>query len=101
MSEVSEGGVQCVHYQKIAKGVSEPSLPRCRKAPRHLEIGDSEPSFFFYTKGFYYFEALDLIISAISDRFDQPSYQIYITKVKNLIIKAASGHSFTEEFGAV
>ena len=45
-----------------------------------------------------YFEALDLIITCIEDRFNQPSYKTY-QRVETLLIKA--GEPYEEEIDFV
>ena len=53
--------------------IDEPQLPRARKAPRRYEIGQGSSTHPDSPKSFYhivYFEALDLVINAIKDRFD-------------------------------
>ena len=58
--------------------VGEPVLPR-RKAPRRLEIGLSEPEHPSSLQEHYcriYYEALDLVINSIKNRFHQPCTKI-------------------------
>jgi len=43
-----------------------------------------------------YFEAIDLAIEAITDRFDQPGYRIY-NNLENLILKTCKGQDYTDE----
>ena len=47
-----------------------------------------------------YFEAVDLVVNCIGAHFDQPGYQIY-KNVESLLINAANGESFDEEFQKV
>ena len=47
-----------------------------------------------------FFEAVDLVVSCIRARFDQPGYQIY-KHVESLLLNAANGESFDEEFQKV
>ncbi len=57
--------------------INDPTLPRRRKIPQRLDDG-SEQSFPETVEQYYrivYFEALDLIIACVSDRFDQPGYK--------------------------
>ena len=59
--------------------ISHPELPR-RRAPARFEIGNETPYFPETPKDLYrkvYFEALDLIIASIGERFDQPSFVVY------------------------
>ena len=60
--------------------VSDPALPRKRKAPRRYEVGEAPAEFHSTPKSLYrqiYYEVLDLIVNAIEDRFNQPGYQVY------------------------
>ena len=43
-----------------------------------------------------YYEALDLVIEAITTRFDQPGYQVY-KNVQDLILNACKGSSVDQE----
>ena len=47
-----------------------------------------------------YFEAVDLAVNCIGGRFDQPGYQIY-KNVESLLLNAANGENFDEEFQKV
>ena len=80
-------------------GISEPSLPRKRKAPKRLEVGTGE-SFFSHTPEALfrveYMEALDLVINFIRERFNQPGYRIYCN-LENLLLKAASKDDHSAE----
>lgn len=80
--------------------VDPPVLPRRRKAPKRLEVGCGEPSHPQSPKDLYrrfYFEALDLVISAINSRFDQPGYQTY-KNLQELLLQAACGQDYHKEF---
>ena len=44
-----------------------------------------------------YFKAVDSVVNCIRARFDQPGYQIY-KNVESLLLNAANGESFDEEF---
>ena len=80
--------------------VEEPVLPRKRKVPRHFDDGRANNSFFSEAvEDWYrvaYFEALDLVIEAIKDRFDQPGYAIY-RNLEELLVKGASGEEFDDQ----
>ena len=87
------------HQEKL--NISPPTLFRKRRAPRHLEAGSAESDGHFHTspEDHYrqiYYEALDLVISSITARFDQPGYQVY-RNVKDLILKACSGCPYDPE----
>ena len=72
---------------KIDK-VSTPMLPRKRKKPNYLILqyseGNPKPTGEAYHSENpcdhfkqIYFEALDAIVNAISDRFDQPAFELF------------------------
>ena len=55
-------------------------LPRWRKVTKKLGIGEGEPSYFDNVSDYFRihnFEALDLVISCIKQRFDWPGYGAY------------------------
>lgn len=83
--------------------VSDPVLPRKRKAPQRFEEGSAPPEFQLSPKNMYrqvYYEALDLIVQAIGDRFNQPGYRMYCC-LEALILKAVKKETFSEELEAV
>lgn len=56
----------------------EPQLPCRTKRPRRYEEGEAESKFHDEPKAYFrqhYFEALDLAVNCIRDRFDQPGYK--------------------------
>ena len=80
-------------------GVEEPTLPRRHKAPSRFEERTGEPHFPSNVEDDYrvqYFEALDLLIQCIKDRFDQPGYRIY-SKLESLLLNAANGVALDED----
>ena len=55
-------------------------LSRRTRAPRRIEIGTGEPIYPVTTQDYHrriYFEAIDLTMNAIDQRFDQPSFDTY------------------------
>lgn len=83
--------------------VDEPVLPRMRKHPRRYEIGSGEGDFHSSPKDFFkahYYEALDLMVNLIQQRFDQPGYEIY-RSLQDLLVKAAHTADFSSEFDSV
>ena len=78
---------------KIASdfGIGEPQFPRRRKVPRRYDDGQSEVSLMLRPiKSLYrqqYFEAIDLIVTCIEDRFNQPGYKTY-QSLQSLLLKA-------------
>ena len=47
-----------------------------------------------------YYEALDLVVEGITDRFEQPGYQIY-RNLEDLLLKACKGQDFEAELDFV
>lgn len=94
----------CIVLDKASEvGIDEPSLPRRRKTPRHLEIGEGSSDYPSSVKEYYrpqYFEAFDLIVGCIKDRFDQPGYKVY-SKLEKLLLNAANKHTFDSEFDEI
>ena len=87
--------------QKASKlGISESTLPRQRKRPRRYEDGASEGDVPESVENFYkriYYEALDLIICGIKQRFDQPGYKLY-SNLEALLVRAAKKENYDGEF---
>ncbi len=55
----------------------EAVLPRKRKTPKHFDVGEGECSHSFTVEDLFcrlYFEALNLAIACIQDRFSQSGY---------------------------
>ena len=83
-------------WEKVTKmaselDVSEAKLPRKRKVPRRYDSGHAEAEFHSSPKSHYrqiYYEAVDLIVQSITERFNQPGYKVYL-QLENLLIKAA------------
>uniref|UniRef100_A0A1X7U3K3 DUF4371 domain-containing protein n=1 Tax=Amphimedon queenslandica TaxID=400682 RepID=A0A1X7U3K3_AMPQE len=83
--------------------LSEPVLPRKRKRPVRYEDGQVEAYYPDTPKSQYkavYFRSLDVIISCIKTRFDQPGYHI-LRQLESILLKAVNQESFTEELEAV
>ena len=86
--------------------IEEPRLPRKRKRPNYSiwtyiegrENGkeDYHPNSPVDRFKQIYFDALDNIINAIKDRFDQPGYQIF-SDIEQLLLKAISKESYGDE----
>ena len=69
-----------VQQMASERDVNEPKLPRQQKRPARFEEGMAPPEFHSTVKEFYchiYYEALDLIVESIRDRYDQPGYRVY------------------------
>ena len=80
-------------------GQAEPTLPRKRRASQRFEVGSSAGDFHLTPESHYrqiFFEAIDHVIQAIQDRFDQPGYGIY-QNLEQLILKASTGMPYDAE----
>ena len=83
--------------------VSDPVLPHRTKAPKRYRIGTGEGSNPERVEDYYrhvYFEALDLIINCIKNRFDQPGYQVY-SRLESLLVNAANKLNYEEDLDFV
>ena len=72
--------------------VDDPQLPR-RKAPKHFEEGSGPSEFPLSVEEEYcrvYFEAIDLSVMSIRNRFDQKGFQTF-SNVEQLLFKACTG----------
>ena len=72
--------IQHVNVLRQRIGTEEPLLPRKRRAPVRFETGEG-PCFHSSDVEYHYcriyFEVLDLIVSSITQRFNQPGYFMY------------------------
>ena len=78
------------------EGVGEPTLPRKRRTPARLEVGAGAPSYPKTAKDHFrrvYYEAIDLIVSAIDQRFNQESFSSY-AQMETLLVKAANDEDY-------
>ena len=69
-----------VLQDQVRFDIQPPSLPRKRKMPRWFETSASSGDFHSSAEDHYrqiYYEALDFVIQAVTDRFDQPGYRVY------------------------
>lgn len=76
--------------QRFHDDIGEPKVPRKRKAPSRFEEGTGAPSFPETPEDLYrrvYFEAIDLLVSAIVERFEQPGFIAYL-QLEELLLKA-------------
>ena len=72
--------------------VAKPTLKRKINVPNRYDLGKAVGEHPATPKDHYrkvYFEALDLLISHIEERFNQPSFQVY-QRLENLLIKSLS-----------
>ena len=80
--------------------ISDPLLPRKRRAPARIEVGSGQPTFPETPKDHYrriYFEAIDLIVNAIEQRFSQPSFAAD-ERMESLLLKGINGECYAGEF---
>ena len=83
--------------------VEAPKLPRKRRTPRRYDDGIAEPEFCDDPAPFFrqqYYEALDLVISGIKERFDQPGYKLY-EQLEDLLVKSIKGENYDDCLTAV
>ena len=88
-----------VVQEQVRFGVSEPLLPRKHCAPQHFEDGSSAGYFHPTAEDHYrqiFFEAIDHVIQAIRNRFDQPGYGIY-QNLEALILNSSMGKPYDNE----
>lgn len=81
------------------ENVDQPVLPRKRRVPPSREVGVSDGENPATPKDHYrriYFEALDVIMATITERFDQPGYLVY-KDLQTLLLDAANDKQFSEE----
>ena len=83
--------------------VDAPTLPRKRKAPQRFQIDSTDGDFHTSSEDHYrqiYYEALDFVVQAVCDRFDQPGYRVY-QNLQELVLKACKGEAYQGELKAV
>ena len=92
-------------WQKVNSKVSELDIgePQRRRLPRRFDDGLTTGEFHDDPKSFnkqQYYEALDVIVSCIDDRFDQPGYRIY-TSLQSLLSKACKQENFASDLDTI
>ena len=83
--------------------MNPPTLPRKRQAPLRFEIGTSEgshPTTILDRYRRIYYETLDLVVQGITDRFQQPGYQIY-RNLEDLLLKVCRAQDYEAELDTV
>ena len=68
-----------VERKRLSLQVPSPTLPRRRKVPRQFEVGEGATVHPVEVKEIYrraYFEAIDLILAAVKDRFHQKGFNM-------------------------
>ncbi|XP_035690920.1 zinc finger MYM-type protein 1-like [Branchiostoma floridae] len=82
--------------------IDEPVLPRYRRQPRRLDDG-SDPHRHACPKDFHrlvYFQACDLLIGELTERFNQ-EFLKPVVAMEKLLLNAANGDDFTEKMDEV
>ena len=79
--------------------IGAPRLSRYRRQPQRFDEGTqphvfTEPKAFFHQK---YFEACDLLIQELTNRFKQREVVQTLIAMEHLLIKSANGEVFTEQ----
>lgn len=91
-----------LNVKKQAKihGLPEPSLPRHRNVPKRFEVGSGQShqpsSAEEYFRRLYY-EAIDLVTNAITQRFNQPGFKAYSIMETLLLNALKPGIDVTDE----
>ena len=100
-------------YKKVVKNaqdleqISDPKPKRKRRVPARLEIGEGNPYFHETPEDNYrqiYFEAVDIVVASIEDRFEQPGFHansnIEALLLKNLTINTVEDemHKLKSDF---
>ena len=88
-----------VAKSKKHPSISEPALPRPKQAPSRFEIGTGPPWYPTTPQEHYrhiYFEAIDLMVNAIDNRFNQASFDVY-TKMESLLVKCLNCQDYSTE----
>lgn len=95
-------------YEGIVKTASDlsvgaPQLPRYRQAPLRIDHG-APPHCFASPQDYYrslYFQACDLLLWELEDRFDERELLLPVLALENLIIKAANGEGYDNALRSV
>ena len=83
------------------RDVEDPTLPRRRAVPAKHDYDITAPEYFQTPTQLYraiYYEALELIVSLIKDRFDQRDYSVYMNCEQLHLKAAAGGDAYKDEF---
>lgn len=95
-------------WEKIQKNarevfVEEPHLPRRRRMPARYETGNAPAEFHAEVKAHYrqvYYESIDHLVNAISDRYDSPDFNLYMQS-EQLLLKCVKKLNYQSEFETV
>ena len=92
-----------VEISRESLGVDPPSLPRKRRAPARIEVGTGAGSHAESVEDYYrqkYYEALDMCVAAIKDRFNKPGYQLFLN-LEEVLVMAANGKAYDKQLDAI
>ena len=93
----------CVLKDQASFQINGPTLPRKRRTPHRLLIGTSSGDFHSDPEDRYrqmYYKSLDFVLQAITDRFDQPGYRVYLN-LQELLLKACKGETYEDQLETV
>ena len=89
---------------KEIESIEDPVPPRKRKVPSRFELGQQQTHYFPQTaKDHYkqiYFEAIDFATTAITARFDQKDFKVYMN-LQELLLKATAKQPYDAEVAEV
>ena len=88
------------HSDNLSKALQH---KRKRRAPARIEVGSSSGHFHSTVEDHYraiYYEAVDLAVEGIANRFDQRGYGIF-QNLEELILKVCKDQPFEEELGFI
>lgn len=83
--------------------IGTPVLPRYRRPPVRINDG-SQPHQFLIAKEYYrhiYYQACDLLMRELADRFDQREFLPQVLCLESLLIKAANGAPYENELASL
>ena len=83
--------------------IGMPELPRYRRPPARIDDG-SQPHQFSTPQGYYrqiYYQACDLLLQELADRFDQSEFLPEVLGLESLLLKAANGGNCESELESV
>lgn len=98
-SDFYEGVLDTAHKEKIG----EPQLPRYRRTPMRFDDG-SQPHRFSVPKDYFrhlYFQACDLLLQELEERFEQRDLLPPVLCIENLLITAANGKISEENLKSI
>ena len=92
-----------VTQRATSSGIDDPQLPCCTKRTRRYDDGHSEGDFHSTSKAYFrqsYYEAIDLVVGCIENRFDQPGYRICRT-LESLLLKVFKQDDIADNLEAI